>query len=246
MSERQTSDPTAALRLLWGEGPQPRRGPRRGLELGRIVAAAVELADEEGERGLSMRGVASRLGIGTASLYTYVPSRTELTALMLDAVIGEAPMPEDLPGTWREKIEAWARGDWAMFRARPWALRLVERALLGPNLLAWYESALRALSENGLSPVENASVIESVDAYVQGVARLTADQEENLADGAEPWDARHRAYIARRVDFSAYPLWAEAAAGDALGGPADHFESGLRMLLDGVEAEVRRRPAPQD
>ncbi|GAA1076142.1 TetR/AcrR family transcriptional regulator [Nocardiopsis composta] len=246
MSERHTSDPTPALRLLWGERPEPRRGPRRGLDLDRIVAAAVELADEEGERGLSMRGVASRLGIGTASLYTYVPSRTELTALMLDAVIAESPLPEDLPGTWRERVEAWARHDWRMFRSRPWTLRLIERPLLGPSLLAWYESALRVLSENGLSPVENASVIESVDAYVQGVARLTADQEESHAGNAEPWAARHRAYIAERVDFSAHPLWTEAALSGAIAGPADHFESGLRFLLDGVEADVRRRAERRD
>src|SRR5690606_41791780 len=109
MSERHTSDPTPALRLLWGERPEPRRGPRRGLDLDRIVAAAVELADEEGERGLSMRGVASRLGIGTASLYTYVPRRSELTALVLDAVIAESPLPVDLPGTWRECGRGWAR-----------------------------------------------------------------------------------------------------------------------------------------
>ena len=60
----------------------------------KIVAAAIALADEEGLEQLSMRKVAERLGTGAMSLYRYVPSKAELLDLMLDAIHGEDPPPE--------------------------------------------------------------------------------------------------------------------------------------------------------
>ena len=82
-------DPRRSLDLLWGDVPRPRRGPKPGLDVASIVGAAIELADAGGLDGLSMRRVAERLGVGTMSLYTYVPSKAELLDLMLDSVYGE-------------------------------------------------------------------------------------------------------------------------------------------------------------
>ena len=48
------------------------------MTVDRIVTAAVELADADGIDGVSMRRVADPLGVGTMSLYRYVPSKAEL------------------------------------------------------------------------------------------------------------------------------------------------------------------------
>lgn len=66
-------DPQRTMALLWGIGKKPTRGPKPGLSVGRIVSAAVEVADAEGLSALSMRRVADRLGIGTMYLFTYGP-----------------------------------------------------------------------------------------------------------------------------------------------------------------------------
>ena len=55
----------------------------------RIVDAAIELADADGIGALSMRAIAGRLGAGTMSLYTHVPSKPVLIELMIDAVCGQ-------------------------------------------------------------------------------------------------------------------------------------------------------------
>jgi AcrR family transcriptional regulator len=86
-----SGDPKRTMALLWGIGKKPTRGPKPGLSVGRIVSAAVEVADAEGLGALSMRRVADRLGIGTMSLYTYVPGKAELIDVMLDTVLGETP-----------------------------------------------------------------------------------------------------------------------------------------------------------
>jgi AcrR family transcriptional regulator len=94
-------DPDRGVELLWRQHEQE---PRQGLSVGRIVRAAVQLADAEGLQGLSMRKIAERLGFTTMSLYRHVPGRDQLVDLMLDAVYGElrpscAPSSEPPPGT---------------------------------------------------------------------------------------------------------------------------------------------------
>ncbi len=89
-----TGDVHRSLELLWDGGGQPSRGPRRGLTLDRITAAAVALADTEGLGAVSMRRLATELGVGTMTLYRYVPGKAELLDLMLDRVHGEpSPRP---------------------------------------------------------------------------------------------------------------------------------------------------------
>ncbi len=56
-------DPERAVELLWG-AHEP---DRPGLSLGRIVAAAIEVADAEGLGALTMRKVAERFGTTTMS-----------------------------------------------------------------------------------------------------------------------------------------------------------------------------------
>ncbi len=68
------------------------------------MAAAIELADAEGLGALSMRRVAERLGVGTMSLYTYVPGKAELLDVMLDTVLAEVARPDGARG-WRAGLE---------------------------------------------------------------------------------------------------------------------------------------------
>ncbi|MFD2687141.1 TetR/AcrR family transcriptional regulator [Streptomyces phyllanthi] len=79
-----------SLQLLWGTGERRSRGPKPGLSLDRIVAAAVEIADAEGLEAVSMRRLSTTLKAGTMSLYRYVPGKAELLDLMLDRVQAEA------------------------------------------------------------------------------------------------------------------------------------------------------------
>lgn len=88
------------IRLLWDPpATTPPRGPRPKIGLTDVITAGVAIADQEGLASLSMRKVASRLGVGAMSLYTYVPGRDELIELMVDRVHGELTLPAaDLPG----------------------------------------------------------------------------------------------------------------------------------------------------
>ena len=61
------------------------------------MTAAIDLADERGLAAVSMRALAAELGVGPMSLYTYVPTRDVLVALMIDHVTARTPMPGPAP-----------------------------------------------------------------------------------------------------------------------------------------------------
>ncbi|MBB5077991.1 TetR/AcrR family transcriptional regulator C-terminal domain-containing protein [Nonomuraea endophytica] len=219
--------------LLWGRVRRPTRGPKQGLDLERVITMAVEIADADGLAALTMSRLAKALGAGAASLYTYVPGKPALEALMLDWIIGTGPLPHTLPGTWRERLEAGARADWYGYRAHPWVLQLaVAQVRPGPNLVAWYDSTLASLEATGLTEPEKVDVVETLDAYVRGMARSALDPApvpEDEPDGvAEAFPALIRA----------------ARAGALTPRPEESFEFGLARLLDGVEALVRERLSP--
>ena len=73
------------------------------------MAAAIEVLDEAGVVGLSMRRVADRLGTGAASLYAHVTGKDELLELVFDELVGQVPLPEPDPRIWREQVRQMAR-----------------------------------------------------------------------------------------------------------------------------------------
>src|ERR1700693_4240524 len=85
-------DPARTVALLWRDpGVVPRHGPRQGLSIDAVVAAATQVADREGLEAVTMRRVAKALGVVPMTLYTYVPGKAELLDLMLDAAYTSMP-----------------------------------------------------------------------------------------------------------------------------------------------------------
>jgi len=84
---------------------KPRPGPAKvPITRDAIVDAAIAILDAEGLDAVSMRSVADRLGTGPASLYAHVSGKRELTALMLDRVIGEVQLPPPDRKRWKEQL----------------------------------------------------------------------------------------------------------------------------------------------
>jgi AcrR family transcriptional regulator len=251
--------PLRGLELLWGIQKRPRRGPKPGLSLERVVRAGIEIADAEGLAALSMRRVAERLGFTTMALYRYVPGKAELLDLMADTVAGELAPPEDAAAGWRAQLEHFARADWALFHRHPWALQLsVNRPVAGPNGLASYDATLRAVSAIGLTPGEVIAVVHTVYNYVRGTARVSVDAalaEQLTGMSDEQWYAERSDILDRIFASGRYPTMARLGEMGAWVAPAEpaeppspagllaDFEFGLRRLLDGIELFVRERSA---
>jgi AcrR family transcriptional regulator len=208
---------------------QPRSRGRPAVPLDRILAAAVELVDEQGAQALSMRSLAQRLGSGTATLYRRFADRSELVAALVDRMIGEADLQEIATLPWQQACMSFAQNMFdALSRHGNVASLLIGHVPLGPNALAQRELVLSVLLDNGFAPAVAAHAYATVSRYVLGFAIQVAGSTDGTSQEAEISAAFHQ------LDPARYP--ATAALADEL--PvrlADEFEFGLRLIVSGLE-----------
>jgi len=247
-------DPDRTLALLWREPQAARRGPRPGTSVEAVVEAAIRLADAEGTAAVTMRRLATLVGVAPMSVYTYVPGKAELLDLMLDAVYARMPRTDTTGAPWRTRVGAVAQENRALFAVHPWAAEVsTVRPPLGPGQMAKYDHELRAFDGLGLTDVDVDAALACVLAFVRTHARDSADaaagRRASGTDDAQWW-ARNGPLLARVLDAAAYPVAARVgtAAGEAFGStwdPDHAWDFGLATLLDGITARVQRaEPGP--
>ena len=147
--------------LVWFDEPAPPRAAEQ-LSRGKIVAAAIELADREPGGEITMRAVAGLLGARSPmALYRYVGSKDGLADLMADQVYGQLTVPRG--GGWRPALRGLGETGWDAVQRHPWFARLAfSRPPLGPRAIGVYDAALAELEPLGLDEIGRASCRERV------------------------------------------------------------------------------------
>jgi DNA-binding transcriptional regulator YhcF (GntR family) len=223
------------------ERPVRRREPVQELTRERIVRTAIEIADTERLAALSMRRIATELGVATMSLYRYVPGKDELILRMADAAFAEAVFPAPPPPGWRAQLAVAARLQWATYRRHPWLAQVVSvtRLQAVPNLLAHAEWVLRAVDGLGLDAAPMLHVHITLFSHVRGTAvNLEAEAEAEQYTGmtGEQWmEVQSPAFVAIMASGDT-PTFARVTTQPGLDFDADLetlFEFGLQRLLDG-------------
>jgi AcrR family transcriptional regulator len=243
--ERTSSgDPARTLELLWRDpAVVSRHGPRQGLSIDAVVAAATEVADTDGMDAVTMRRLAKALGVAPMTLYTYVPGKAELLDLMLDAAYASMPRLDTSGQPWRQRLAAIADENKALFENHPWAATVsTVRPPLGPGMMAKYEHELLALEGLGLDDVQMDASLTYLLSFVQAWARGAVDARAALQDSAmddTEWWAAIGPLLARVLDETAYPVAARvgSAAGAAHGSaysPGHAYTFGLERVLAGL------------
>jgi AcrR family transcriptional regulator len=262
-------DAKRTLGLLWGPRPSGARGRRPGIGQEAIVRAGIEIADREGLPALSMRRIADHLGVGTMSLYTYVPKKAELIDLMVDAVYGEevarpargeaAPGTEDRRGGLRTRLDAMARGNWDLHLRHRWLLGVSPaRSVLGPNEMTLFERALAEVDGLDLSGRDMVAIVDLIATYTRAACRAAAEamdapratgksdnewwgEREPLLTAYDAFDPQRFPVINRVSADGGFDV-APDGAEYVVQFALDDFEFGLARLLDGIEAYVDGRP----
>ncbi len=237
-----TSDLSDVADLLWRTDAAQAEEPRPRLSAGRIVRAAVAIADAEGLDALSMQRVASELGCTAMALYRHIPAKDQLIAAMADAVTGSPPVPSSPATSWRAETEAWAQALWDLYLAHPWMLRApTPSAPVGPNELAWFEALLSPLHRSGLDRERLIPIATFLSGAVRDLARVATELDPAGA-------AAYGRILARRLDPERFPTLCSLGEEQGLDEEEDGdvtpiVRHGMQCLLDGIEARVASHSA---
>lgn len=205
----------------------------------RALAAAVSLADAEGLDGLSMRRLASVLGVEAMSLYHHVPNKDAILDGMVDLVFAEIDTPK-VGRAWKAELRRRTRSMREALLRHRWALRVLEtRKSPGHLTLAHHDAVIGCLRSAGFSIPLTARAYAVLDAYVFGFVHTELSLPAEVADDTGAFANE----LVRAFPEGAYPHLAELAEkhvmkpGYSYGG---EFDFGLDLVLGALERELEK------
>ena len=226
---------------LWERLDRPAPAPRLALTPQQIATAAVRVADAEGLDAITMRRLASELGVAPMAAYRHVSGKDDVLELMIDLVHTELDLPE--AADWRETMRALALGTRSLMLRHLWLAQLTSPAVfaLTPNRMAGWERALTALDGLGLDADMRMAVLRTVEAYARGAAgaeialhQLMAQHGWSTGDEVRDGLAPQMMWLLGTGRYPAYQRYVhEATRKDE---PQWQFETGLDAVLDGIAA----------
>jgi AcrR family transcriptional regulator len=225
-------------------GPTARADPELTRE--RVVRAAIAIADADGLAELSMRRIATALGVSTMSLYRHVPSRDELVVAMIDEAIGEVHLPDRHPREWRRSLELVARLEWTAFQRHPWLgpSMSLTRPQMVPRGMRLSEWVMASFEGTALTLSERMFVQILLFSFVRGVASALEPEAEAMRDSgltADEWMATQAGSFAEVMDAGQLPNFRALTTQEFDYDLDGLFEFGLARLLDGLEPWVASR-----
>jgi AcrR family transcriptional regulator len=201
----------------------------------RIVAAAIEILDAEGERALTFRALAARLATGAGAIYWHVANKNELLTTATGDVIarvtnGLADDPEP-----RAAIRAIALGVFDAIHAHPWVGTHLSREPWQPAIVDIFEGLGGQVQALGVPEADQFNCASALLNYILGLAAQYAagarllppdtDRAKFLAATAERW---------ARLDPAKYPFVHQVAAHLPGHDDREQFLAGINLILAGI------------
>jgi TetR/AcrR family tetracycline transcriptional repressor len=198
-----------------------------------VLAGALALLDEVGIDNLTMRRLATALGVQNGATYWHFRSKQALLASMAEAMLAELTVDLDRTRHWDEQLTELAnRLHRALLAHRDGARIFAGVFFPLPNALAYGDTMIGLLRTAGLTTRDAAWAVDTLTYYVVGHTieeQLAAD----LPDNGHPALAQ----LADAVTAEQYPNLAAAIDHIPAPHPPEHFDYGLRLLINGLRAE---------
>jgi AcrR family transcriptional regulator len=212
------------------------RTQRRPLTRERVLQAALELADSGGFHSLSMRKVASKLGVEAMSLYNHVAGKEDIVDGLVDIVFAEIEVHAPGAVDWRTAMRTRAISVRAALNRHRWAVGLMEgRMSPGVANIANHNAVMGCLREGGFEFRDAVHAYSVMDAYIYGFALqergLPFDAPEETADVMR----RQRENVSYSMDDFPYLMEIAAELEKAGYDYETEFLFGLDLILDGLE-----------
>ncbi len=212
------------------------------LDQSQIVRAALDLLDEVGFDGLTMRSLAKKLGVQAASLYWHVRSKQDLLSLLAEEIC--APMREpDRRLSWQKQLEAMANEYRRVLLVHRDAARVLASSggPSGPKRLRLTEIGLRTLLDAGFSHRDAAYAGMQLNDFVI-MCVLEETQYANLeAQGTSEDSSSEVQNWVESLPPNEYPSLVALANYLAEPNGDERFRFGVELLRSGLESLLARR-----
>jgi len=208
-------------------------GKRVPLTRERVLAGAIAVADAGGIGALTIRSLATELGVKPMTLYHHVSGKEAILDGIVDAIFEEIALPSDGAG-WRSAMRERAISARGALRRHPWATTLMDsRRNPGPATLRHHDAVIGTLRRAGFTVPMAGHAYSLLDSYIYGFA---------VQEAALPYDPESDPEVPEtfleRFHAEDYPYLAELTAEHVLQpgyGYDREFEFGLDLVLDGLE-----------
>jgi AcrR family transcriptional regulator len=212
--------------------------PRVGEEIlsrERILATALQLVDRDGVEKLTMRRLATALGVDPMALYRHLPDKAALIRGMVELVLGNFELPpattNKAEGDWRGQIRMYAAMYRALVRTHPnlifYLVTHIEAST--PAVLAVGEYLAGVLRRAGLSPMQTITASNLIVDYLHGYA--LSESSGQLGQPGQ-FNDLYAALGALPPDYYPAMRWAYGALDEAT--LQAHAEDGFELILTGI------------
>lgn len=216
--------------------PTP-RSPRRSdaLTRDRIVEAAIEILDEEGESHLTFRALTSRLSTGAGALYHHVANKDELLAAATDGIIGRElaeVQDEEEPAA---SIRATSLRIFDAIDAHPWVGTQLSREPWQPAVIQIWKVLGTQLQDIGVTGSARSDAGSALVNYILGAAAQYAAGARRIPDDGDR-KAHLEALAAEWTRQDSDPLVHESASLLPEHEDRAQFLVGVDIFLAGITA----------
>jgi TetR/AcrR family tetracycline transcriptional repressor len=224
---------------------QPRSGPatargegeRTRLTRDAVVDRALRLADAIGLDALTIRKLATELGVTPMALYWHFRGKDELLDGLAERVWSEIDTDVDTTAPWSAQLRGLLESLLRVLRAHPAAAQLLLHAeKQGESFLRATEITLEILRNAGFDP-RYASEIARSTLWVGIMLVMSEPGIESLSAEERTEAQRRKQVVFATLPAARYPRLVECAIPmTACDDPDFHYEVGVSVFIAGVEA----------
>ena len=139
------------------------------------MSAALAIIDEQGLEGLSLDGVARRMGTRAPSLYHHFANRADLLSQVAGSILRGVDLPDPKPGEdWCEVVVNLCVAARRAILSHPHAAPLMLEFLPRETLLGGYEHWARMLLGQGVPPERLLAIMKGTEHLTFGAALFEA------------------------------------------------------------------------
>jgi TetR/AcrR family tetracycline transcriptional repressor len=216
--------------------PPTKTETRPSLSRELVADRALEIADAEGIEAVTIRRLATELGVTPMALYWHFKTKDDLLDGLADRILDALELPERT-GNWVADIRAALVALVTAMRPHPQAAhRVTERVMRHPQGLELTETALSALAGAGFSPV--AASYLAMQAMRAAIAMVTADVVDDSGQTHEERKAhlRGKQAMIASLDPQRFPaVVSHAEAMTYCADPQVVFDLGVDLYVAGVQ-----------